>query len=145
MIPYIVIYHYYVVINVENLNTQESKEICVDYNFLEGAVERDSNAIIDEENLIFKFTEVEALKNIGFYTYNEKEFISCTKHLEVSTLLKEWNLNSIEFSNNYSNECQIYIAHMLFKSGIMVLNGGLIGQIKLISEAEVMNEKSRMR
>ena len=138
-------YHYYVVIHVENLNTGETKEICVKYNFLEGAIDRDTNAIIDEENLIFKFKEADALTNIGFNAYSEIDYINCTKTIDVTKLIEEWNLNPDEFSNKYSDDCQIYVAHKIFKSGIMVSEAGLTGQIKLNSETELMKQKSRLK
>ncbi len=139
-------YSYYVVAEITNQNTKEIKEICVNYQFLEGAIDIDSTVTVETDNRKFKFYSKKALQNIGFHNYNLNEYKKCTDSIEVFDLLDIWNNKPEEFMNLYrfENHCQKYVAHKLFKAGHMTGNGGLIGSLYIRTPEEIEEEKKKM-
>lgn len=138
-------YPYYVVAEITNQNTQEIKEICVNYIFLEGAINIDSTAVVQAEKRKFKFYSDKALRNINFYDYNLTEYKECTDSVEVVDLLELWNSNPEEFMNlNKWDNCQKYVAHKLFKAGHMTGNGGIIGSLYIVTPEKIDEQKKRM-
>ena len=138
-------YSYYVVVEITNQNTKEIKEICVNYRFLEGAIDIDSTALVQADKRKFKFYSDKALQNIDFYDYNLTEYKKCTDSVEVVDLLELWNSNPIEFLNLYKwDNCQKYVAHKLFKAGHLTGNGGLIGSLYIVTPEEIDEQKKKM-
>lgn len=139
-----IMYGFYVVIVVEDLNTGVVKEVCVQYHFLEGAIRRDSGkTVIDTTNLKFSFSNPGALENIGFYSYSKEEFDFCTESISVSEVIDGWEEDPMEFGNMVSGECQKYIAHFLFDEHILTSAGGIIDHINIESKASIQEKIER--
>ena len=133
---------YYVIINVTDLKTGITKELCTEYPFIEGAIKKDSgNAIVDEKNRIFKFKSDASLQSVGFFDFDTTKMKICLKNISPELLINEWKGDNINFSNTYSGECQEYYAFLLFKNGIMTKRGCLIGSFSIVSEEEIIREK----
>lgn len=117
---------YYVVISVTDIKTGKTKNLCVEYNSLYSAIKKDSgNAVINEKNRVFKFKSDEALKNVGFFHFSQKELKKCTKNISAEYLIEKWKENHMNFSNTFSGDCQKYYAYLLFKHGVMSYRGSV--------------------
>ena len=135
---------YYVVVNVTDLKTLKTKEISIEYEYLQGAIDKDNGrAIIDEPNRIFKFLSDSALNNINYFSFDSLKMITCLENLSAEILLQNWEKNYIEFMHNYSGDCERYYAFVLFKHGILTGNGGVIKALRIINGDEL--EKLRRK
>lgn len=140
---------YYVVINVTNLKTGSTKEICTEYPYIEGAISKDSNnSIIDEQKRDFKFYSDAALNNVDFFNWSINSMDSCLRGITVEMLMTEWKNDSvnqyINFHNKYSGECQTYYAFLLFKNGIMSTRGCLVGSFSIVTNEKRKKEEKEM-
>ncbi len=136
----------YVVVNVTDMKTLRAKEISIEYKYLDRAIEMDhGETIIDEPNRIFKFFSDEALEYIDFFTFDSLKMIKCLENLSAEILLNNWKRNDIEFSNNYSGDCERYYAFVLFKHGILTGNGGVIKALHIIDGSQLERLKSKFK
>jgi len=136
---------FYVVITVTDLKINYTKEICVEYPYIEGAIEKDSgNTFIDIKNRIFKFKSDEALNNVGFWQYDTVKYKSCIAGITKEQLQREWNEDLFEFRDKYSGECQIYYAYFLFKNGVLSTRGSLAGGFSIVDDKELMKIEKRI-
>jgi len=137
---------FYVVITVTDIKTGQTKEICTEYPYIDGAIRKDSgNAYVDTRNRIFKFKSNEALNNIGFFDFDDTTNTACTKGITVEKLQKEWNEDYIIFWNTYSGNCQKYYAYLLFKNGIMTTRGSLAGEFSILSDEEIKEYENKIK
>jgi hypothetical protein len=136
---------YYVVVNVTDLKTLKTKEISIEYQYLQEAIDMDNGlAIIDEPNRIFKFSSDSALNYINFFSFDSLEMIKCLENLSAEILINNWNRNSIEFMNKYSGDCERYYAYVLFNHGILTGNGGVIKALHIIDGDDLERLKKRL-
>ena len=136
---------YYVVINVTDLKTNITKEICVECPSIKGAIEKDNNnSIIDKKNRTFKFQSDSALNYIGYFNFDTLKMKECIKDISPEFLMSEWNRDYINFANTYSGECQKYFAFILFKDGIMSSRGSLGSSLSIVTKERIEQEKKDM-
>jgi hypothetical protein len=120
----------FIVINVYDLNTSETKEICCESIDLSYALTLDSQKMNDRIKYdnrgipTFKFRSIKALNQLRFYQYEVKTFDSLilnTKHDLIDKILQEnietgysklLEINTIKFRENY-------FEHFLYINGIV--------------------------
>lgn len=135
---------YYVVVNVTDLKTGFTKEICTEYPCIESAIKKDSNnSIINELKRDFNFFSDSALNNIGFFDWSINDMDSCLQDITVEVLMRDWENDPINFHNKYSGECQKYYAFLLYKNGIMSKRGCIIYSFSIVTKEEIEKEKMR--
>ncbi len=126
----------YIVFKAKDLNTGLIKEICCEAPFLSGALHRELNIEYDTKGTkyidsiilvkrqgIFEFKNKEALKNISFYEYPNKEVIDkIAKKIDLDHYYREYGTNdSVKFIHfeNDTGFVQETFAHIMFKCGII--------------------------
>lgn len=134
----------YIVFKAEDLNTGIIKEICCEAPFLSGAMHRElkikynnegteyiDSIILSNRLGIFNFKNREALNNISFYKYPEKDIIDKTAtEIDLDSYYKTFGKNdSIKFMHfkNDSGFIQESFAHIMFKSGIITSRDCIAG------------------
>ena len=126
--------NFYVVINVTNRSTNETKEICTLYKNLDYAIRLDSNVSINEESRDYSILSDKALEVLGFYDYEYGELSKCTKNINVDSLYSYAINSPYEFANKYSGKCKKYIAHLFFNNGIMSSIGSLTDSLSVMGK-----------
>ena len=132
-------FNYFTVINVKNLNTGETKEMCTKGNFVSGALHLELNADYDENgerkvlefvkskpDRYFEFKNNEALDNISFFDYNTKlvdEIQGEYDFEEAIQIIKKDKDFSIELNDD---EMKAF-AHVLFNKGFLTGENSCFG------------------
>lgn len=135
----------YYVFKALDLNTNTAKEICSEYNFLRGAIDRDQEYYYDEKNRIHHFRNKESLDNIGFYQFNVDQLEKCRKSYDLKEFIQSFEKDHILFANFIADECQIYFAHLLFKDGVMSKRGSLVGSLIIMTDSQLELEEKQMQ
>jgi len=124
----------YIVVAVRNIMTGETKEICTEAPFIEGAVGREKgNWTINCKNhkaRYFEFSNDNALANIGFDLYTKNDLDDYAKSINVADIVqqvKSGKLTSRTFAGEESE--QIMFAHLMFNNGVMMTRGCIAGNI----------------
>lgn len=134
----------YIVFIAEDLNTGSRKEICCEAPFLSGAMHRElkksydekgskfiDSLILENKDKLFKFKDEEALENIGFKAYPDRETISkIALQNDLDYYFKKYGANdsikSIQFDSD-SALVQMMFAHVMFKCGIITSRDCIAG------------------
>ena len=134
----------YIVFIAEDLNTGTKKEICCEAPFLSGAMHRElrkeyneisskyiDSLILEDKDKIFKFKNEEALENIGFKAYPDRETISkIALQNDLDYYFKKYGANdsikSIQFDSDSALVQKIF-AHVMFKCGIITSRDCIAG------------------
>jgi hypothetical protein len=134
----------YIVFIAEDLNTGTRKEICCEAPFLSGAIHRElkksydeigskfiDSLILENKDKIFKFKDEEALENIGFKAYPDRETITkIALQSDLDYYVKKYGANdsikSIRFDSD-SGFVQETFAHVMFKCGIITSRDCIAG------------------
>ena len=134
----------YIVFNAKDLNTGLTKEICCEAPFLSGAMHRELNISYDTKGIeyidsiilanrqgVFEFKNKEALNNISFYDYPDKETINkiAIKN-DLDYYFEKYGKNDsikflhFEIDTGYIQES---FAHIMFKCGIITSRDCIAG------------------
>lgn len=106
----------YILVNVEDVSSKKSKEICRFYSNLSYALKLDSNASVDNSKRTFAFSSPEAL---GFNNYDETKLDSIYQSVSFNELYELAINHPSKLSNIYSGENQKYVVHLLFNFGVI--------------------------
>lgn len=126
----------YLVVTVKNLNTGETKDICTEASFLNGAVYRETGDFKisldckEHKDRYFEFKKDSAFWNISFDLYTTAELDSFAETInvnEITNQVKSGKLTSKTFKGDRKE--QIMFAHLMFNNGIMMNRGCLAGNI----------------
>jgi hypothetical protein len=134
----------YIVFIAEDLNTGARKEICCEAPFLSGAMQRElkkslnvtnskfiDSLILENKDKVFKFKDVDALRNIGFKEYPDHTIISqIAMQNDLGYYIEKFGANdsikSIQFEGE-SALVQVMFAHVMFKCGIITSRDCIAG------------------
>jgi len=134
----------YIVVTVKNLNTGETKEICTEAPFIEGAIYRQTGErsfptdCNEYPNRYFEFSNDSALWNISFDLYTISDLEQYAEKLDIEKIVmqvKEGQIKEKVFWAETAEEWkevekeQIMFAHLMFNSGIMVTKGCYTGNV----------------
>jgi len=133
----------YILITVTNLTDNKTKEICTLASFLEGAVHIEKhiaygrkslakvkNILMKQRDLHFSFKKKEALDNIGFDEYNEKDISRIANLYNIEWIIKlVHESGKLMFTFKGNSKEQIYFAKSLLLKGIMVRSGCIAGNL----------------
>jgi hypothetical protein len=124
----------YIVVTVKNKKTGETKEVCTEAPFIQGAMGRETGDwTINCQNFktrYFEFSKDSALWNISFDFYTKEELDKYAKTLnvaEIVKLVKSGKLTSKTFMGDRKE--QIMFAHLMFNNGVMMTRGCWAGNI----------------
>lgn len=134
----------YIVFTAKDLNTGLIKEICCEAPFLSGAMHRELNIKYDKEGTeyvdsiilanrfeTYEFSNKEALKNISFYEYPEKNIVDqLASKTDLESFHREFGRNdSIKFMHfeNDTGFVQESFAHIMFNCGIITSRDCIAG------------------
>lgn len=136
---------YFVVIFVTDMKTNNTKEICTQFERIEGAIKLDkSKSSFEIGSRILKLYSDSALRYIGYHDFDSLRLIECTSGLSSKQLQMEWHTNSLNFSKKYSDYCEVYIAYLLFKQGIITrISDAVIGLFEIVEGNELNSAKKR--
>jgi hypothetical protein len=134
----------YIVFIAEDLNTGTKKEICCEAPFLSGAMHRElrkdydeisskyiDSLILEDKDKNFTFRNEEALENISFKAYPDRETINkIASQNDLDYYFKKYgandSINSIRFDSD-SGFVQETFAHVMFKCGILTSRDCIAG------------------
>jgi hypothetical protein len=134
----------YVVFKAKDLNTGIVKEICCEAPFLSGAMHTELNInydtlgteyidsiILANRQGVFKFRNKEALNNIKFYEYPEKEVIDkIAKKNDLDYYFQKYgkndSINSMHFETDTGYTQKVF-AHIMFECGIITSRDCIAG------------------
>jgi hypothetical protein len=136
----------YVLVTVTNLNNNQTKEICTEAAFLNGAIHRELNIgyneksekkvkgiLIKQRDLHFSFKNKEALKNIGFFKYDNKQLSSIGNMYNVNSIIDSVLKNDeYDFSFKGDKQTQVYLSHLILRKNIMVRRGDIAGNYLML-------------
>lgn len=123
---------YFIVIEVKNLNTGQTREICTKSDFLDGAVLQELGSGFNSLIYLrlkklefinmqrhFEFRNISALNNIGFFDYSEDDFNTFEKTHNIDSLVME--IQRIGKWSLYQTDriTMLMYAHSLFNRGIL--------------------------
>ncbi|KFF06675.1 hypothetical protein [Flavobacterium reichenbachii] len=124
-------FQFFLVINIKNLNTGESREICTDANGLLGALHREYGLDYEDYNVAkiisiaknnktrhFEFRNPDALKNLGIEFYSPEDLLKVEKSIDFNILANQILKTKNWKKNLDNNEITMY-AHALFNRGIL--------------------------
>ncbi|MFA7301957.1 MAG: hypothetical protein WC069_06625 [Candidatus Shapirobacteria bacterium] len=134
----------YIVFIAKDLNTGLTKEICCEAPFLSGGMHRELNVKYDKEGTkyidstilanrlkTFEFSNIEALNNISFYEYPEKNIVDqLASKTDLESFHREFGRNdSIKFMHfeNDTGFVQESFAHIMFNCGIITSRDCIAG------------------
>lgn len=148
-------FQYFLVIKVKDLNTNQTKEICTNGNFLDGAIhmeykiDYDSLGMSKIENLqklnkdrYFEFKDTAALNNIGINNYSMDELANFERTHNIDSLAQivkkgKWSLWIPD------NKMMLLYAHSLFNRGILTgENNCFGGTLEHVEESWIIEEKN---
>ncbi len=135
----------YLVVTVTDTNSGTTKEICTLAPFLEGAIhlefslDYDSTGVrtvreiaLKSNERTFKFGNKDALKNIGFHKYPDKETLfNYWDSIEVSdyeTHKSNDSFGVMYFGTSGKTE-QLMFAHLMFINGMLTGNADITGEL----------------
>jgi hypothetical protein len=124
----------YIVVRVKNSKTGETKEICTEAPFIQGAMLRETGKwTIDCNNYktrYFEFSKDSALWNISFDRYSKDELDKYAKRINVAKIIgqiKSGKLTEKTFTGDQKE--QVMFAHLMFNNGVLMTRGCLAGNI----------------
>ena len=124
----------YIVVTVKNKNTGETKEVCTESNFLQGAMVRETGnwtiTCKNYETRYFEFSKDSALWNISFDLYTKNELDKFAKTINVDEIVRQVKSNKLTskiFMGDRKE--QIMFAHLMFNNGVMMTRGCIAGNI----------------
>ena len=124
----------YVVITVKNLKTGETKEVCNEAPFIQGAMGREiGNWTIKCNKYPTRYFELEkdsALWNISFDQYSKNDLEDYAKTINIESIVEQvriGRLTSKTFMGDRKE--QIMFAHLMFNNGVMMTRGCFAGNI----------------
>ncbi|MFC0878942.1 hypothetical protein ACE01N_20275 [Saccharicrinis sp. FJH2] len=134
----------YIVFNAKDLNTGVTKEICCEAPFLSGAMHRELNVEYDENGIkyidstilanrekTFHFINKNALANISFYKYPDKETIDkISKTYNLDDYFNKFGANDLIKYTHFENDTgfvQVSFALIMFKCGIITSRDCIAG------------------
>ena len=134
-------FQYNLVIKFKNLNTNETREICIEgeklifaiyaeYNLERGKAEdfdKLDKIIFDNKSRYFEFKNPKAIERITEESYSEKELKKLEKKVDFDKLAKQ--AKSIkDWQQSFESEKLLFMyAHELFNRGILTGQNGCIG------------------
>jgi len=122
-------FQYFLVIHVTDLNTGQTRDICTQGNFLEGAIHREYNLGYDDNSIkkvekialsnrtrTFKFKNIEAIQNLGLDRYSMDDLKEFEEKSNIDKLTKEINK---DWKKRLDDKEILLYAHSLFNRGVL--------------------------
>lgn len=124
----------YIVVTVKNKKTGETKEVCTEAPFIQGAMGRETGDWTfnykNYKTRYFEFSRDSALWNISFDLYTKDDLDRYAMTINVTEIVKQvksGKLTSKTFMGDRKE--QIMFAHLMFNNGVMMTRGCIAGNI----------------
>jgi hypothetical protein len=124
----------YIVVIVKNKKTGETKELCTEAPFIQGAMGQETGDwTIDckkYKTRYFEFSKDSALWNISFDRYTKRELDEFAKTINVANIVHQVRNGKLtEKTFMGDGKDQIMFAHLMFNNGVMMSRGCIAGNI----------------
>jgi len=124
----------YIVVTVKNKKTGETKEVCTEAPFIEGAMGQETGGLtINYRNYktrYFEFSKDSALWNISFDLYTKDDLDKYVKTINVAEIVKQVKSGKLTSKTFMGDRIeQLMFAHIMFNNGIIMKRGCIAGNI----------------